>query len=120
VADHDHGAVAVTVRPAFDRGVIAAQRSGQQPRIQGKIVVGGDIDDGRGGGEADETVELFDGNGVRRRHAGVLVQVKGGTRCFGLSPRGEIAFPMAAISLAGGNVSRMLFCVCREHMICPV
>ena len=74
-----------------DRGR-AANRSWDQSRIGGKILLGAHIEDRRGLWAADQPAELVHGDGGERRHG--ASSSHGGTRCFGMSPRGEIAIPM--------------------------
>ena len=88
-----------SLRPARRLGDGAPERAGISRGSAAKSSSRADIDDGRASGRADEARKLVDGDGVDRRH-GASSDVSG-TRCFGMSPRGEIAFPMRPINDRG-------------------
>ena len=103
VADHDRGpAGSATRRPAG--GILVRQRA--EPgtsRIRGEVVLGSDVDQGGAVGPADQAGELVGRDRGESRHARAASQGSR-TRCLGMSPRGEIAAPMADLSWSRGAV----------------
>src|SRR6187399_21464 len=68
LADNDCGASRELRRPAPGLGRRTPPRTGNEPRVSGKIVLVADVDDGWTVRSADEAGELFSGNGIDRRH----------------------------------------------------
>ena len=70
--------------------MVAPDRAGDQPRVGGKILVGADVDQGRGIRRADQSgqacLEIW-----WCRMTWLRPRKRNGTRYLGLSPRGEIA-----------------------------
>src|SRR5208282_1902263 len=91
-ANDDDGSFTEFLRPLPNVDMGAPDRARHQPWIGREIVVGPDVDQGRTFRRADQPRQLFDGDGVYRRHG--ASSPSSGTRFFGMSPRGEIAFPM--------------------------
>ena len=74
-----------------------ADGAGDQARVGGEVLVGLDVDEDRASGRADQAGELVDGDGVDRRHDDASLLKESWTRCLGMSPREEIAVPMAQV-----------------------
>jgi hypothetical protein len=82
----------------------AAHRGGDKAWIGLALIRGANIDEWRTIRRADETHKLVGGNGGGRGHAASL-QLSG-TRCFGVSPRGEVAVPIRELGIAALRLSR--------------
>ena len=93
LADDDGGPPSSRRRPVGDcRRAGGGPTPGMSRGSAAKSSSVAHIDEDRAFRRADQARELVDGDGVDRRH-GASSQLSG-TRCFGMSPRGEIAFPM--------------------------
>src|SRR5712691_8353393 len=91
LTDYDGGVTIELWRPLLRVGEGAVDRPRNQPRVDRQVLIGAHIDKNRRFWRAEQARELFDGDGVDRRHD--ASSMLGGTRCFGMSPHGEIAFP---------------------------
>src|SRR3954447_3233333 len=91
LADRDRWPAGEIRGPLGDRGMGPTQRARDQAGILRKVLSRADVDDGRTFRRADQAGELVNGDRGGRRH-GASSGV-GGTRFFGMSPRGEIASP---------------------------
>src|SRR5882672_3469831 len=91
-ADDDGGAAGIFAAPVGGVLMAVPDRTGNQPRVRGKILVGSDVDQNRGLRRADQTGKFILGYGGVGLHGCALVK-QNGTRYLGLSPRGEIAEP---------------------------
>ena len=91
VANHDDRLTAKLGSPVSYGLARPANGTGYKARISRKVIVCAYINDRRTFGRTDETKELFGGDAVDGRHGASLLM--SGTRYFGMSPRGEIAFP---------------------------
>jgi hypothetical protein len=71
--------------------------------INRKVLVAPHIEERRTLGGANQASEFFRSDAVHGRHDASLQM--SGTRCFGMSPRGEIAFPRALVQQERAELS---------------
>ena len=104
LADDDGRSTSKLGRPFARAYRRAANRAGDKARVSGKVLVRAHIEQRGTLGRANQSGELFRSDAVDGRHDASLQM--SGTRYFGMSPRGEIAFPKPSIQSMRAELSR--------------